>query len=71
MPEIPELHELFNHLTENAIMSLRQADQIARAQGSAYVGTEHVLLGVLAQESSVAAKILNGSIGPKPYSQNA
>ncbi len=61
MPEIPELHELFNHLTENAIMSLRQADQIARAQGSAYVGTEHVLLGVLAQESSVASKILNES----------
>ena len=58
MPESADFQELLNHLTENAMMSLRQADQAARAQGSAYVGTEHILLGVLSQSSSVAAKIL-------------
>jgi ATP-dependent Clp protease ATP-binding subunit ClpC len=59
MPDSPDFQELFNHLTENALMSLKQADQIARGQGSAYIGTEHILLGVLAQESSVAAKMLD------------
>lgn len=61
MPESPDFQEFLNHLTENALMSLKQADQIARAQGSAYVGTEHILLGVLSQESSVAAKMLEGA----------
>lgn len=58
MPESPDFQDYLNHLTENALLSLKNADQIARAQGSAYVGTEHLLLGVLGQESSVAAKIL-------------
>ena len=61
MPESPDFQEFLNHLTENALMSLKQADQIARTQGSAYVGTEHVLLGVLSQESSVAAKMLESA----------
>jgi len=59
MPESPDFQEFLNHLTENAVMSLRQADQIARTQGSAYIGTEHILLGVLAQDTSVAAKMLD------------
>lgn len=59
MPDSPEFQEIINHLTENSMMSLRQADQIARSQGSAYVGTEHILLGVLSQDSSVAAKMLD------------
>ena len=45
-------------LTDNARISLQQAEAIARSQGSPYIGTEHVLLGVLAQGSSVGAKIL-------------
>jgi ATP-dependent Clp protease ATP-binding subunit ClpC len=61
MPETPDYQEFLNHLTDNALMSLKQADQLARTQGSAYVGTEHLLLGLLAQESSVAAKILEGA----------
>lgn len=46
------------HLTDNARTSLQHADAIARGYGSAYIGTEHLLLGVLAQGSSVGAKIL-------------
>ena len=50
-----------NHLTNNALSSLKHADAIARASGSAYIGTEHLLLGVLAQEGSMASKILDGA----------
>lgn len=59
MPETPDFQEFLNHLTDNALMSLKTADQIARSQNSAYVGTEHILLGLLTQESSLGAKMLN------------
>ena len=57
-PNSQDFQEFLNHLTENALQSLRHADGIARASGSPYVGTEHLLLGVLAQESSMGAKML-------------
>lgn len=50
--------EFLSHLTDNARTSLQHADAIARGYGSAYIGTEHLLLGVLAQGSSVGAKVL-------------
>jgi ATP-dependent Clp protease ATP-binding subunit ClpC len=50
--------EFVSHLTDNARVSLQHADTIARGYGSAYIGTEHLLLGVLAQGSSVGAKVL-------------
>ncbi|MCA9338442.1 ATP-dependent Clp protease ATP-binding subunit [Candidatus Saccharibacteria bacterium] len=50
--------EFVAKLTSNARTSLQHADAIARSYGSAYIGTEHLLLGVLAQGSSVAAKVL-------------
>lgn len=50
--------EFLNHLTDNARLSLQHADGIARSLGSAYIGTEHILLGVLSQDNSVGAKIL-------------
>ncbi|HVS78734.1 MAG TPA: ATP-dependent Clp protease ATP-binding subunit [Candidatus Saccharimonadales bacterium] len=61
IPNSPDFQEFLSHLTNNALHSLRHADAIARASGSAYIGTEHLLLGVLAQESSMAAKILEGA----------
>ncbi|HEY2004431.1 MAG TPA: ATP-dependent Clp protease ATP-binding subunit [Candidatus Saccharimonadia bacterium] len=48
----------FDRFTENAKRSLENAEQIATQMGSSYVGTEHILLGVLQQESSIGAKIL-------------
>jgi len=57
----PDYLEYSSHLTENAILSLKQAEQIARAQGSTYIGTEHLLLGLLAQENSVASKLLEAA----------
>ncbi|MBM3209876.1 ATP-dependent Clp protease ATP-binding subunit [Candidatus Saccharibacteria bacterium] len=56
MPE--DFQEFAPRLTDNARVSLQHAEAIARSSGSAYIGTEHVLLGVLAQGSSVAAKFL-------------
>jgi ATP-dependent Clp protease ATP-binding subunit ClpC len=56
-----EFQEFLHHLSDNALQSLKHADAIARAAGSAYVGTEHLLLGILAQESSVGAKMLASS----------
>ncbi len=61
MPNSPDFQEFLNHLTNNALNSLKHADAIARSFGSAYIGTEHLLLGVLAQETSMGAKILEGS----------
>lgn len=53
-----DFSEFVSHLTDNARTSLQHADAIARGYGSAYIGTEHLLLGVLAQGSSVGAKVL-------------
>ena len=61
MPESADFQDFLNHLTNNALHSLKHADAIARRFGSAYVGTEHLLLGVLAQEVSMGAKILEGA----------
>jgi len=61
MPNSPDFQEFLNHLTDNAGQSLRHSEAIARGFGSAYVGTEHLLLGILAQDSSMGAKILEGA----------
>lgn len=50
--------EFISHLTDNARTSIHHATIIAQGYGSPYVGTEHLLLGVMAQGASVAAKIL-------------
>jgi ATP-dependent Clp protease ATP-binding subunit ClpC len=55
-----DLHEFVNHLTDDARLSLQHADAIARSLGAAYIGTEHILLGVLSQDESVGAKMLAG-----------
>lgn len=57
----PDFQDFLNHLTNNALQSLKHADAIARSFGSAYVGTEHLLLGLLAQEGSMGAKVLENN----------
>ncbi len=54
----PDFQEFSKYLTENARMSLAHAGTIARGLGSAYIGTEHLLLGLMAQEGSLGGKIL-------------
>jgi ATP-dependent Clp protease ATP-binding subunit ClpC len=61
MPNTPDFTEFLNRLTDNARASLKHADAIARSFGSVYIGTEHLLLGVLAQDTSIAGKMLEGT----------
>ncbi len=58
MMQSEEYQDFVNHLTDNALSSLKHAGAIAQSFGSNYVGTEHLLLGLLAQENSMGAKIL-------------
>ncbi len=58
MPYSPDFQEFLNHLTHNALQSLKHSEAIARSFGSAYIGTEHLLLGVLAQDGSMGSKLL-------------
>lgn len=53
-----DFSEFISHLTDNARTSLHHATLIAQGYGSSYIGTEHLLLGVMAQGASVGAKIL-------------
>jgi len=56
-----DFSDFLSRLTDNARASLKHADVIARGFGSPFIGTEHILMGVLAQETSIAAKILEDS----------
>jgi ATP-dependent Clp protease ATP-binding subunit ClpC len=60
-PNSPDYQEFSNFLTDNARQSLAHAGTIARGLGNAYVGTEHLLLGLLAQDTSMGAKLLEGA----------
>lgn len=53
-----ELPPQFDRFTENAKHSLEHAGMLAASLGSAYVGSEHLLLGVLKTQGSIGAKIL-------------
>jgi len=57
-PLSPEFQDFLNHLTDNALMSLQHAEIIAKGSGSSYVGTEHILVGVLTQAESVGSQML-------------
>lgn len=61
MNSAKDFQDFLNRLTENARLSLQHAEGIARGFGSAYVGTEHILLGVLSQQSSIGARLLEDS----------
>ena len=53
-----DLNAQFDRFTDNAKRSLENAETIATQMGSSYVGTEHIMLGILQQDASVGAKIL-------------
>src|SRR3989344_243912 len=61
IPSTPDFQDFLSHLTDNGLSSLKHADAIARASGSAYIGTEHLLLGILAQSSSMGSRIMEGA----------
>lgn len=49
----------FNGFTEKANKALNLAVESAEEMGHTYVGTEHILLGLLQEQSGVAATVLN------------
>ncbi len=51
--------ELIGNLTQNAKASLVSADLWSQLTNSNYIGTEHLLLGILAQPEAIATKFLN------------
>lgn len=53
-----DFNELMNRLSENARFALQKADIYSKQYNSGYMGTEHILLGMLDQEASTAARIL-------------
>lgn len=55
---IPEdFKEIISRMTENAHEGLQRADFSSRDFNSGFIGTEHILLGILSVKSSLAAQV--------------
>ena len=52
---------MFSNFTEKARMAIQNAHDIACELGHAYIGSEHLLLGILTEGSGVGAKILENA----------
>lgn len=50
--------EIMNNLTENARFAVQKADYFAKRYNNGYMSTEHMLLGILAQDTSTGAHFL-------------
>ena len=53
-----EFSEIMNHLSENARFALQKADFYAKRYNNGYMGTEHLLMGIMAMDTSTGSKIL-------------
>ncbi len=53
-----EFSEIMNRLSENARFALQKADYYSKRYNNGYMGTEHLLLGILAQDTSTGARML-------------
>ena len=47
--------------TQNAREVLRLAEEAAKENGSGYVGTEHLLLGMIREQAGVASQVLKNN----------
>jgi ATP-dependent Clp protease ATP-binding subunit ClpA len=56
---------LFRHFTDRAGYAVASAPKEAREHGHSYVGTEHLLLGILDEGANVAVKVVE-SLGVDP-----
>ena len=54
-----EFSEIMHSLSENARFSLQKADLYSKKYNNGYMGTEYVLLGILAQDASEGARLLS------------
>jgi ATP-dependent Clp protease ATP-binding subunit ClpC len=53
-------NDQFNKFTKEAKQALVIAQEVAKKTGTSYVGTEHLLIGILSQKSSLGASVLHG-----------
>ena len=53
-----EFSEIMNNLSENAKFALQKSDFYAKRYNNGYMGTEHLLMGLLAMDTSAAARLL-------------
>ena len=53
-----EFSEIMNKLSENARFALQKADYYAKRYNNGYMGTEHLLLGIMAMDNSTGAKLI-------------
>ena len=53
-----EFSEIMNRLSENARFALQKADYFSKRYNNGYMGTEHLLLGILSMDMSTGAKML-------------
>ena len=53
-----EFSEIMNNLSENAKFALQKSDFYAKRYNNGYMGTEHLLMGLLAMDTSTAARLL-------------
>lgn len=56
---VDEFSEIMNHLSENARFALQKADFYSKRYNQGYMGTEHLLMGIMAQDTSTGAKMLS------------
>ena len=53
-----EFSEIMNQLSENARFALQKADYYAKRYNNGYMGTEHLLLGIMSMDTSTGAKLI-------------
>ena len=53
-----EFSEIMSQLSENARFALQKADFYSKRYNNGYMGTEHLLMGVMAMDNSTAAKMI-------------
>lgn len=53
-----EFSEIMSHLSENARFAIQKADYYSKRYNNGYMGTEHLLLGLLSIDTSTAAEMV-------------
>ena len=53
-----QFSEIMSHLSENARFALQKADYYAKRYNNGYMGTEHLLMGIMAMDTSTGARML-------------
>ena len=53
-----EFNEIMSHLSENARFALQKADFYSKKYNNGYMGTEHLLLGIMGIDTSTGARLI-------------